>query len=66
MSVTGVHWPPYLVVYEDTTSEGTKIKKLKGPDGLLARTVADSLNFTCSFFPAGNWLEVSMQYICRL
>lgn len=59
LPVTGLHWPPYFIEYKEEASNGSLVSMYKGPDGLLLRTTANILNFTYSFLPVSNWVEVS-------
>ncbi|XP_071536168.1 ionotropic receptor 21a-like [Panulirus ornatus] len=47
--VTGLPWPPFIIQFEEKAIDGSVVKKYKGPDGLLLRAAANTLNFTFSF-----------------
>ncbi|XP_063584656.1 glutamate receptor-like [Penaeus indicus] len=65
VGVTALPFRPYWIEEETLGQDGALHKTYTGSDGLLLRTIAESLNFTFTPLPVSTWGEVTQRVVER-
>lgn len=58
VNLTALEWRPFFWESIEKTSDGQRVTRYKGCDGLLLTAIYSRLNFTPTFIPVNKWLEV--------